>query len=476
VRDLAFLGFLAALLGISFRRPFIFVLTYIYVDTVGPQRLCYYLLNSIPLSAITVGLAVLAWMVVDNKRDFTITPRQWLMAALLGWAFYTTFYADEQLAAWEKWSWVWKSVAFGIFLPFTLTTRLRIESVIAFIILGVASIVIVGGIKTLATGGGYGTLNLMVDNNSGLYEGSTISTVAIGIIPLILWIGKYGTIFPRDWRVRLFCGALIFACLLIPVGTQARTGLLCIGLLTLLLLRDAKRRVLYITLMAFAATIAIPLLPQSFTARMSTIKEHKADQSASTRIAVWAWTWDYVQKHPLGGGFEMYRQNRLRFETIKKKDVNTPADAVNADGAATAAPETPSGTEDITTEVVTDQGRAFHSSYFEMLGEQGFPGLIMFLMLHFTGLVRMSAFRRRYRNPLDEEEAWAGPLATALQSCHLIYLLGAGFVGIAFLPFIYMILGIEIGLDTYLAARRRKATFRPMVDRAAAPAAAPVTA
>ena len=85
----------------------------------------------------------------------------------------------------------------------------------------------------------------MVDNNTGLYEGSTISTVAIAIIPLILWLGRYGTIFPPDWRVRLFCCALVFACLLIPVGTAARTGLICIGLLAVLMLRDAKRRVLY---------------------------------------------------------------------------------------------------------------------------------------------------------------------------------------------------------------------------------------
>jgi probable O-glycosylation ligase (exosortase A-associated) len=476
VRDLAFLGFLMALIGIGFRRPFVFVLTYIYVDTVGPQRLCYYLLNSIPLSVIAVSLALLGWMIADNKRNFTIAPRQWLMLTLLGWAFYTTFYADEQLAAWEKWSWVWKSVAFGIFLPFTLTTRLRIESVIAFIILGVSSIVIVGGIKTLATGGGYGSLNLMVDNNSGLYEGSTIACVSIAIIPLILWIGRYGTIFPREWRVRLFCGALIFACLLIPVGTQARTGLLCIGLLGLLMLRDAKRRVLYISLMAIAATVAIPLLPQAFTQRMSTIKEHKADQSATTRLAVWGWTWDYVQKHPLGGGFEMYRQNKLRFETVKRTDLNTPADATNPAAAAPepAAPAAPSGTEEYQTQVMTDQGRAFHSSYFEMLGEQGFPGLGMFLLLHFTGIIRMSAIRRRYRKSEDEDEAWVAPLATALQSAQLVYLLGAAFVGIAFLPFIYMILAIQIGLDTYLAARRKAASFRPMVERPAA--AVPATA
>ena len=51
---------------------------------------------------------------------------------------------------------------------------------------------------------------------------------------------------------------------------------------------------------------------------METIKEHQADESAATRLAVWAWTWDYVQKHPFGGGFEMYRQNQIRYETIKR--------------------------------------------------------------------------------------------------------------------------------------------------------------
>ncbi len=108
--------------------------------------------------------------------------------------------------------------------------------------LSASSIIIVGGIKTLASGGGYGELNLMVSNNSGLYEGSIISAVAICIVPLILWFAKHGTIFTPDWRVKLFCYALVFACLLIPVGTSARTGLLCIGLLAVLMLRDASTR------------------------------------------------------------------------------------------------------------------------------------------------------------------------------------------------------------------------------------------
>ena len=72
--------------------------------------------------------------------------------------------------------------------------------------LSAAAIIIVGGIKTRRSGGGYGVLNLMVDNNSGLYESSTISTVAIAIIPIILWLTRFGTIFPPDWRVKTVRG------------------------------------------------------------------------------------------------------------------------------------------------------------------------------------------------------------------------------------------------------------------------------
>src|SRR3546814_2421167 len=95
-------------------------------------------------------------------------------------------------------------------------------------LLSAAAIAIAGGIKTAAGGGGYGSLQLLLNENYGLYEGSIMSAVGISIIPLILWYRRHGTIFPPDWRVSLFCFALVFACALLPIGTQARTGLVCL--------------------------------------------------------------------------------------------------------------------------------------------------------------------------------------------------------------------------------------------------------
>jgi probable O-glycosylation ligase (exosortase A-associated) len=443
VRDLAFVGFLAAIALFGLRRPFIFVLGYAYVDIVSPQRLSYYLLNSVPISLIFCALAVLGWLVADNKEGTRFGIRQTLLLMLLGWAAWTTAHADFPLQALDKWDWVWKALAFAIFLPLTLRTRLRIEALLLFMILSASSIIIVGGIKTLASGGGYGALNLMVDNNSGLYEGSTISTVAIAIVPLILFLAKFGTIYPSDWRVRTFAYALVFACLLIPIGTEARTGLICIGLLAVLMLRATKRRVLYLMLMGVAGMIAVPLLPKSFTSRMDTIAEYKADSSASTRLAVWDWTWNYAKDHPLGGGFNAYIQNKLTIEKV----------ATTTDGSVAT----------VATTQEFDKARAYHSSYFEMLGEQGFPGLAMWLLLHILGLVRMEALRRRYLKAESGHE-WIAPLATALQHGHLIYLVGSLFVGIAFQPFIFMLLAVQVGFDTYVRRHVQKAERVPFVQ------------
>ena len=184
MRDLAFLGFLAALFGMGLRRPFLLVCAYVYIDIVSPQRLTYYLLNTVPISAIAIALAVLAWAVVDDKRDSRVAPRQGLILLLLAYCWVTTGTADFKVEALEKWDFVWKTLAFAAFLPLTLRTRLRIEALLLFMILSASSIIIVGGVKTLASGGGYGELNLMVTNNAGLYEGSIISTVAICIVPL----------------------------------------------------------------------------------------------------------------------------------------------------------------------------------------------------------------------------------------------------------------------------------------------------
>ena len=441
MRDLFLIGFLVGIVLIGFRRPFLFLCAYIYVDIVSPQRLSYYLLSSVPVSLIVFTVSFVGWAMNDDKSLSKPTPRQIMLILLLLLCAYTTMVADHPEAALEKWDWVWKALVFAIFMPVTLYTRVRIEGILLFMLLSMSSIAVVGGAKTLAGGGGYGTLNLMVANNSGMYESSTISTFAICSIPLILYMAKYSTIVAPSIFTRLYWYALAFACLLIPIGTQTRTGLLCIVLVAVLELRAAKRRMLYLALMAAITLGGIPFLPKSYTQRMDTIGGYQADSSASTRLAVWKWTIEYAKTHPLGGGFASYIGNKLEIDMSYR----------TADGTTVKV-------------VGYDFGRSFHNAYFEMLGEQGYPGLVLFLLIHLIGIFRMEVIRRTYRKHEGEHE-WVAPLASALQHGHLVFMLGCSFVGIAFQPYIYFLIAVEIGFDRYVQTHIKKRAWNPFRKR-----------
>lgn len=431
MKDLFFLAFIAFVLLLGLRRPFLWVLLYVYIDILAPQRIGYSIITTLPLSLIAFAAAFGGWLALDNKAGARFTLRQGILVALLAYCWWSTGRADFPEDALTKWDWVWKALLFAIFLPLTLTTRARIEGLAAVLLLSVATIVIATGLKVVLGGGGYGELNFFVDDNSGIYESSTLATVAIGLIPLLWWFVRHGTIFRSHWTVTAFAVALTFGCLLVPIGTEARTGLLCIAALAVLLLRYTRRRFLFIAGAGMLGLIALPFLPQSYYDRMSTIAEPGGDESASTRVAVWKWTLDYAEQRPFGGGFDAYRSNRFTYVMpVKQTDGNTIS---------------------VRYQEVEDKARAYHSSVFEMLGEQGWPGLGLWLMLHVLGLWQMERIQRRWKKAEAEAERWIAPMAAALQMGALIYLVGALFQGIAYQPVMLMLVGLQIGLATYCA-------------------------
>lgn len=459
MRDIFIFFCMFGLAGAALFRPWLMTFTYLYVDLIQPQRLSYYLFQGVPLSLIVAIAAVLLFL-GERKKNLRFNFVQALMALFVAWFTFTSSRAiiqDHQV--WFKWDAAWKSVIFGgLFLPLVLATRRRIEAALCLTVLCVGLVTVSGAMKTLIGGGGYGQLRMIVDVNKGLYESSTIGAVGVAIVPMILYLYKHSALVGQNIYTRIAVAGLIASSFLIVVGTEARTGLICVFALIGMMFMKSRRKPLFILGAMVAAAIAVPLLPDSFKTRMMTITDPKAEVSAATRTNVWQWAFEFSKKHPLGGGF---RVNRLtNFE------LHIPV--YGPDGSIQRY------------QTVKEVARAFHSSYVEVLAEQGYPGLLLYVSIIGGTLAQLGGMMRRYVKA-PPEDRWRHDLAQALFRALGVYAIGGAFVGLSTQTTLYMIVALALSTmqvdasDRAAAARaNRPERFRRPVNagvRGAMPAA-----
>ncbi|MGB3721351.1 MAG: DUF5935 domain-containing protein [Pacificimonas sp.] len=437
MRDLFLFGILLIFFFASFRAPYFMALGYLWVDILQPQRMAYYVFNQLPVAMIMGAGALASFILFDKEKRLRFSLLQFLILLLVVYSTLTTF-GWAILPTTDKWDWTTKALLFSVFLPMVFTTRRRIEVALGVILFSICAITLSGALKTLAGSSGYGSLSFIVGNNTGLFEGSILSTTALSMLPMLWWFYRHNTLLPPTKLSLLATFGISVSFLLVPIAAEARTGFVAMGVLAAMIWWRSKRKILIgggIFLLAVAAT---PFVPQSFWDRMSTIETYQSDESASTRIAVWKWTWDFVADHPLGGGFDIYKTNNLEIEMSRTTETD--------------------GNIDTQTFTSTDRARAFHSSYFEMLGELGYPGFIIWIsivILAFWQSRVLVSREKRYRKtfepdiPQMKDSEWAGSFGTAVSTFLPVYMAGSLFVGIAFQPAFYSIVALMISV-TYL--------------------------
>jgi len=440
LRDIFIFLCLFGMAGAALYRPWLMTFTYLYTDLIQPQRLSYYLFRGVPISLIIAILSVFLFA-GDRKKNLRINIVQVFMLLFVGWFTLTSFRAVIQdSAVWFKWDAAWKSVIFGgLFLPLVLATRRRIEAALCLTILCVGLVTMSGAMKTLVGGGGYGQLKMIVDSNTGLYESSTISTVAIAIIPLILYAYKHSSLVGRTKWTKVIAIGLCASSLLIVIGTEARTGLVCTTALAGMYFLRSRRKLLFALLGGIVISAAIPALPQTFKDRMLTITAPNEEESAATRTSVWSWTLDFVKTHPLGGGFRINRINSF--------DVQVPVRG-------------PDGS--ILRYIASKQiARAFHSSYFEVLAEQGWPGLVLYLSIVLGALAQLGAMMRRYAKAAPDER-WKHDLAQTMYRTIVVFMVGGAFTGVAYQTTLYMMIALALA-HMQIDATARKGLARTAI-------------
>lgn len=420
MRSLLLLGVYLAYLSLGAGAPFICALGYIWVDLFTPQNVAYSLMDLFPVSLVMAVCTIVFYVTMDRRSPPRITVPMVLLFGWICWVTLTTSWAEFQDPAWFKWNWAIKSAIFAMILPFLFRSRVQIEAAILTVLLAISGNLLTFGIKTiLSGGGGYGrqwTLASSAAGNNGLNESSTIALVAAAVIPLVLFIKRQSLIIPKSRYLNLAYAGIITFAVLTCLGSFARAGLVALFVLVSLIWLRSRHKLIMLVFLAMVGAGLFAVMPDSWHERMSTMSNPQGDTSAATRLAVWQWTLDYVQQHPFGGGFDAYRANSFTLHM-------------------------PDGTEQV------ERGRAFHSMYFEVLGEQGYVGFAIFSGLigtFFLGMMRVS--RKAKGIP---ELAWLRDLAQTLMTFGAVYLAGGAFVGISFQPLLYYMLALGIAVSEY---------------------------
>lgn len=344
------------------------------------------------------------------------------------WITYTTFSAEFQIAAWFKHDYVIKTLFIAIFIPFVFNSRKKIDACITTIVAAISFYTIVGCLRTILGGIQYGEELIQVPSGYAPYaETSTLAMVSVLVLPFIIHLYRHSSLTGAGSRPFHLILIFIAICSLVtPIGTQARTGLVALGVGVGIYMLQAGMKARIYGILVCVILASSPLVTDRWLDRMGTLTEVESEGSALGRIIVWKWTLDYVSERPIkGGGFMSYQANAGVLREYNPADVNVTYH--------------------------DDTGKAFHSIYFEVLGEHGYVGLVIYIMILLSTLNICRKVGKLY-----ERGTWEGSLARALRDALLIFMVCGNFVGVAFTHWPYYILGIAVCLEFVAKSRHDK--------------------
>jgi probable O-glycosylation ligase (exosortase A-associated) len=425
-----------AILLVGMTAPFVFGLGYVWVDTFYPQYVATDLLDNVPVSEIMAIATVAGYLLADRRSPPRVTAVTVLTLLMAVWVTLTTTWAVVPVAAWIKWDWAFKTIVFSTFLPFLFRSRVQIEALLLVYMFSALAHILPVGIKSMISGGRYGIDLGLLGNNIALSESSWLATISIMFIPLYLFFRRHSVLLPdHPRRGTVFLGLIVIS-VVTAIGTVARTAVVGFAVVAATLWLRSRRKLIFALGIAAIAVVGYYTTSSSWDARIATIGTYKEENSALTRLLVWRWTLDFVQEHPLGGGFDAYRINVI--------------EAPHADGSVTV-----------------EHGRAFHSTYFEMLGEHGWVGLGLFLTIAARSFWVFRSVARRTRGIADL--AWCHDLAGALQCAMATLFACCAFIGVGFQATFWYIFALSTCLSEYVR-RSELATAGAAGSQAVAPA------
>jgi probable O-glycosylation ligase (exosortase A-associated) len=412
-----------------FKKPWFGMVMWIWISVMNPHSQGWGFARTYPFAAVIAGATLLSIVVTKEKKRLPMTPVTVVFILFALWMSVTSLFAihPDQIA--DSWIRTYKIFGMTLVVIMLLENRKHIEWMIWTVVVSIGYYGVKGGLFTIRTGGServWGPAGTFIDGNN------EVALAFVIVIPLMMFLRSMTT---SKWGRRALVAAMIL-CALATLGSYSRGAALAIGAMVLFLWLKSSEKLTLGILIAIAVPTLLLFMPSQWHDRIDTINTYEQDSSAMGRINAWHMAFNLAKDRPLvGGGFQIY--DPFVF--------------------ARYAP-------------VPDDVHAAHSIYFQTLGEHGFVGLFLYLVLGLLTWRTGSWVVRRTRAHASLK--WAYDLATMIQVSLLGFAVGGAFLSLVYfdVPYYLMagLVALRLIVERELKGIQQEAA-RPAQPSAAAP-------
>ena len=398
MRDILVIAIVITGCAAALRRPWVGIMLWTWLSIMNPHRYAWGIAYDAPL-ALMAAVCVMLGLLMTKARESPLkgSAVTWF-AVFMFWMTLSWLAGIDPAGDYGQWKKVMKIDIMILASLMALNSKKHIFA-LAWVAAGsLALLGLKGGLFTLTSGGGF---HVWGPPDSFIEDNNEFALALVMTIPLLRFLQLQ---LSRSWA-RHAMTVTMMLCAAAALGSQSRGGLLAISAMALFLWWKGKNKLGVGFLLVAIAVLLLLFMPDTWVSRMTTMENYQEDASAMGRISAWWSAWNSAFHYPFGVGF-----NSARAELF-----------------ALYSP-------------YHDTPRAAHSIYFQVLGNHGFGGLILFLGLLVASW--RSASWLASQKKLASGAKWCNELGAMCQVALVGYFVGGAFLSLAYfdLPYILMTL------------------------------------
>jgi probable O-glycosylation ligase (exosortase A-associated) len=413
MRDLMLLGAMMMIVPLALSNAFAAYLVWGWTSVITVPAYLYGFMGSLRynllFALITLMLVLMGRAAGKGPVQFTrgsifiilLILHGGICAALASPAAYNSFSIYTDLV---------KSLVFCLMMLVFVNSRLRMHAMLVAIALGLGFHGGVEGLKTIASGGGHKIVGLagskMADNNQ-------FGVAIVMVLPILLYLYQYS----KQRFVRLGFLGLGALTLVAIVGSASRGAFVATAVVAFAMILTGRRKGMALLAVVVGLGLVVLLGTDAWFERMGSIGEAGSDSSFMNRVEAWNIATALALRSPLVGmGFHAAQVPDVWFSVRP------------ADGLLSAyVPPIPAV-----------GGLAAHSIFFEVLGDMGFIGLGIFVLIMFNAFATARAIKSMAKKK-GPALLWAYDMADALRLACMAFAIGGLAVSLAYFETYYVI-------------------------------------